>query len=137
MQVDLSYLPRIVGKHFYPLLNNRSKYLILYGGISSGKSVFIAQKLIYSILTDGIRHRILVVRKVSDKLRQSVFAEFVSVLKDMGLIAHANITTSPLQIELFGSVVLFSGIDDAEKIKSISRISAIWIEEATERKGFR
>lgn len=132
MQVDLSNLPKIVSKHFYPLLRNTKKYLILYGGISSGKSVFIAQKLIYRILTDGIQHRILVVRKVSDKLRQSVFAEFVSVLKDMGLASYANITTSPLQIELFGSVILFSGIDDPEKIKSISRISAIWIEEATE-----
>lgn len=132
MQVDLSHLPQIVSKHFYPLLKNNKKYLILYGGISSGKSVFIAQKILYRILTDGINHRVLVVRKVSDKLRQSVFAEFVSVLKDMGLASYANITTSPLQIELFGSVILFSGIDDPEKIKSISRISAIWIEEATE-----
>jgi phage terminase large subunit len=132
MQVDLSNLPTIVSKHFYPLLKNNKKYLILYGGISSGKSVFIAQKILYRILTDGINHRVLVVRKVSDKLRQSVFAEFISVLKDMGLASYANITTSPLQIELFGSVILFSGIDDPEKIKSISRISAIWVEEATE-----
>jgi phage terminase large subunit len=132
MQVDLSLLPKIVSKHFYYLLANRKKYLICYGGISSGKSVFIAQKIIYRILTDGIDHRILVVRKISDKLRQSVFAEIVSVLKDMGLASYATITTSPLQIQLFGSTILFSGIDDSEKIKSISRISAIWIEEATE-----
>lgn len=132
MQVDISNLPRLVSKHFYPLLANRKKFLICYGGISSGKSVFIAQKLIYRILTDGIEHRILVVRKVSDKLRQSVFAEFLSVLKDMGLMPYATVTTSPLQISLFGSTILFSGIDDAEKIKSISRISAVWIEEATE-----
>lgn len=131
-QIDLSNLPNIVSKHFYPLLANRKKYLILYGGISSGKSVFIAQKIIYRILTDGFDHRILVVRKISDKLRQSVFAEFVSVLKEMGLAAYATITTSPLQIELFGSVILFSGIDDPEKIKSVSRISGVWIEEATE-----
>lgn len=132
MQIDLSHLPKIVSKHFYPLLANKSKYLVLYGGISSGKSVFICQKLIYRILTDSVPHRILVVRKISDKLRQSVFAEFVSVLKDMGLINHAKITTAPLAIELFGSMIIFSGIDDAEKIKSISRISAVWVEEATE-----
>lgn len=132
MQINLSYLPNIVSKHFFPLLSNKKKFLILYGGISSGKSVFICQKLIYRILTDGIQHRILVVRKVGDKLRQSVFAEFISVLKDMGLSAHAKITTTPMEIELFGSKILFSGIDDSEKIKSISRISAIWVEEATE-----
>lgn len=132
MQVDLSFLPKIVSKHFYPLLKNQRKFLICYGGISSGKSVFIAQKLIYRILTDGIDHRFLVVRKVSDKLRQSVFTELLSVLKDMNLLSYAKVTTSPLQIELFGSTILFSGIDDSEKIKSISRISSIWIEEATE-----
>lgn len=69
------------------------------------------------------------VRKVSDKLRQSVFAEFLSVLKDMGLFDYATVTTSPLQISLFGSTILFSGIDESEKIKSISRISAVWIED--------
>ncbi|HTF18139.1 MAG TPA: PBSX family phage terminase large subunit [Chryseolinea sp.] len=132
MQVDLSNLPKIVSKHFYPLLPNKKKYLICYGGISSGKSVFIAQKLIYRILTDGVEHRILVVRKVSEKLRQSVFTECLQVLRDMGLSPYANVTTSPLQINLFGSTILFSGIDESEKIKSISRISAVWIEEATE-----
>lgn len=132
MQIDLSNLPNIVSKHFYPLLANKKKYLLLQGGIASGKSAFAIQKLVYRILTDGIQHRILIVRKVSDKLRNSVFAEFISVLKDMGLISYANITTSPMQIELFGSVVLFSGIDDPEKIKSISRISMIAIDELSE-----
>src|SRR5690349_11171776 len=101
MTVDLSHLPNVVSKHFYPLLVDQKKFLICYGGISSGKSVFICQKILYRILTDNVNHRILVVRKVSDKLRQSVFQEFISVLKDFGLLQVATITTSPLQISLF------------------------------------
>lgn len=135
MEIDLSYLPDVTSEHFYPLYINQSKYLILYGGVGSGKSVFAIQKIVFRILTEQQTQRFLVVRKIGAKLRTSVFNEFIAVLKDWGLLEYAVVTSSPMLIKfpLFNdSEIQFTGIDDSEKIKSISRITSIFIEESTE-----
>jgi PBSX family phage terminase large subunit len=107
----------------------------LYGGVGSGKSVFAIQKIIFRILTEQTTHRFLVVRKVGAKLKTSVFNEFLSVMKEWGIIQLAEVTTVPMSIKfpsLNNSEIIFSGIDESEKIKSISRITSIFVEEVTE-----
>ena len=108
------------------------KYIIDYGGAGSGKSVFIVQKIIIKLLNDPNR-LCLVVRKTQASLRDSCFALFKSTLYDWQIGDQCKINKTNLEIELpNGSRIIFKGIDDPEKIKSIADISDIFCEEVTE-----
>lgn len=131
--IDLSGLPKVVNEAYLPRFNDKKRYLVLYGGAGSGKSIFAAQKLLFRILTED-NHRILVIRKVARTLRMSVFASLVGMVQDWKLAKFFKVNKTDMTIEnvLNGSTLLFAGIDDPEKIKSIHRITSIWIEEASE-----
>lgn len=107
-----------------------TRITVLYGGAGSGKSYFGAQKTILKALR--YKRKVLVVRKVGATLRTSIWDLFIEILVNInGAIKSVN--KSDMKIELAnGSVILFKGLDDAEKIKSIQGITDILIEEATE-----
>ncbi|MCI7204948.1 MAG: phage terminase large subunit [Clostridium sp.] len=70
------------------------------------------------------QRKMLVVRKVTATLRDSIFAEFQSAISKFGLSDKCKIVSSLLTIELpNGSQLIFKGLDDSEKIKSIAGIS--------------
>lgn len=118
---------------YLPHLESYDKRInVFYGGAGSGKSYFVTQKLIFKFLKDPGRKG-LVIRKVQNTLRDSIFAEFIKMLSAWQLLDKCRVNKSHLEIELpNGSTFLFKGMDDPEKIKSISDISDIVIEEATE-----
>ena len=131
--VDLRTLPKVTNKKFYKLYKNKDRYLILYGGAGSGKSVFAVQKILFRILIEQ-NHRIAVFRKVGRTLRHSVFELFQNIMSSWNLTGLAKINKSEMTISFpaFNSEILFLGIDNPEKLKSIAGITSIWIEEATE-----
>ena len=118
---------------YLPYLTDYSKRdEIYYGGAGSGKSVFIAQKLVIKLLNDDNR-LLLVVRKTQATLRDSCFSLFKSILYDWHIADECNINKTNLEITLpNGSRIIFKGIDDPEKIKSINGITDIFCEEVTE-----
>lgn len=118
---------------YKPYLKDYSHRInVFYGGAGSGKSKFIVQKMLYKLLTLPKR-KCLVTRKVGATIRESIFAEFKSLIGDLGIYEQCNINKTDMTIELpNGSTFIFKGLDDSEKIKSISDISDIVIEEATE-----
>lgn len=131
MTIDLSGIEKIVNPIYYPLFKNTSRYLVLYGGAGSGKSKFAGQKVLVQCLLQ--KHKILVVRKVANTLRNSCFSMLCSYIYEWGLEGIFKINKSEMTMTCFnGSVILFKGIDDPEKIKSIDGITGIWIEEASE-----
>lgn len=75
--------------------------------------------------------KVLVVRKVGNTLRHSIYAVVKSILTKSGTPFKENKTDLTLTLDN-GSVFLFKGIDDPEKIKSIADITDIVIEEASE-----
>lgn len=104
---------------------------VFYGGAGSGKSKFVVQKMLYKLLND--KRKCLVVRKVGATIRASIFAEFKTLISDLGIYNQCNINKSDMTIELpNGSAFIFKGLDDSEKVKSIEGIDDIIIEEATE-----
>lgn len=108
------------------------RYISLLGGAGSGKSVFMTQRLLLRILEEE-GHRILVVRKVASTLRNSVFSLFKDIISEWGLSDLFAISNSYMTITApNGSEIIFIGLDNSEKIKSIAGITSIWIEEATE-----
>lgn len=132
MKINLQLSRGIFNDAYYPLLFDYSKrYEIYYGGAGSGKSVFIAQKLLAKACMS--KRKVLVIRKYGTTLKDSVFDLLKSTLAKWGLYAHANINLSTYTITLpNGSVFLFKGMDDSEKIKSITDITDVWVEEGTE-----
>lgn len=117
---------------YYPWLENyRRRYEVYYGGAGSGKSVFIAQKLLVKAIYR--KRKVLVIRKYGTTIRDSVFQLVIDTLKKWGIYEYCKINLSTFTITLPNeSVFLFKGLDDSEKIKSITDITDIWCEEATE-----
>ena len=117
---------------FLPLFFDRHRYLILKGGGGSGKSVFAGRKVLERA-TGEEGHRILVCRKVARTLRDSCFAQLRDQLArhypDSGAVVHKGDMWIGFPN---GSEILFAGLDDVEKLKSIYNITGIWIEEASE-----
>ena len=111
-------------------INDYSKrYNIYYGGGGSGKSYGAVQKVIIKALFN--KRKVLVIRKVGNTLRTSIYAVFKDILSKIGVNYKEN--KSDMTLSLFnGSVFLFKGLDDSEKIKSIADITDIVIEEASE-----
>ncbi len=127
---------KVFNPKFLPLLDNDDEINIFYGGASSGKSHFIAQRYIMRMLKNS-DHNILATRKVGETIRDSMFAELNKVIDKWNLEGLFRSTKSPLHITRHGGgEILFRGLDDVLKIKSITVkrgiINDIWAEEATE-----
>lgn len=113
------------------LLDYSHRFEVYYGGAGSGKSVFIAQKIVLKALRD--RRKALIMRKVGATIKDSVWQLVLDILVDWKQYGRCKVNKSVFTIELpNGSVLLFKGMDDSEKIKSITGITDIWVEEATE-----
>ena len=80
----------------------------------------------------------LVVRQTGDTNRKSTFPLLKHVISNWNLAEHFKINESDMRIvcKLTGTEVAFAGLDDVEKIKSITfengELTDIWVEEATE-----
>jgi len=122
----------IFNEVYQPHITDYSKrYEIYYGGAGSGKSYFVAQKLVYKALTDC--RKILVLRKVGRTVKNSVFQLIIDTLVQFKIKDKCKINKTDFSIELpNGSLFLCSGLDDPEKIKSITGLTDAWLEEATE-----
>jgi phage terminase large subunit len=114
-------------------LTNKKRYVVLRGGAGSGKSVFCIQKLLIRMLTEE-GHRILVIRKIARTLRESVYQEFRNQIRAAGIEDEFQFNKTQLTITCAAtkSEAVFMGCDDPEKLKSISGITSVFIEEATD-----
>ena len=106
-----------------------SRYEVYYGGGGSGKSYGAVQKSILKSAKN--ERRVLVIRKVSNTLKDSIFRLYKTILLDFGIPFNENKSDLTLVLPN-GSTFLFKGLDDPEKIKSIDGITDIVVEEATE-----
>lgn len=120
---------------FLPLFWDKHRYLVLKGGGGSGKSIFAGRKILERAATEP-GHRFLVVRKVAKTLRTSCFNQLKSQAYEFYADRVEKIPkgeSSDMYITFRnGSQILFAGLDDVEKLKSIFDITGIWIEEASE-----
>ena len=133
--IDVRISKKIFNPVFIPHLDTDKKYRFenLYGGAGSGKSKFVAQKKVYQHLRDTGR-KSLIVRKVAKTSRHSTFAEISNVINEWNCNKLFKINKSDLEITRFDELnkMIFTGLDDVEKLKSIQGITDIWIEEASE-----
>lgn len=120
---------------YEPYLENTSRTQIYYGGSASGKSVFLAQRAILDLL-EGKRNY-LVCRQVGRTIRGSAAMELQKAIIAGGFTEYfaVNKTDGTITCKT-GKQIIFAGLDDVEKLKSITplngAITDIWIEETTE-----
>ena len=132
MNITLNVKKSAFNSVYYPhLLDYSKRYEVYYGGAGSGKSVFVAQKLLVKACRS--KRKILIIRKYGTTLKDSVFQLISDMLRKWQLYEHCKVNLSTFTIVLPNdSMILFKGMDDSEKIKSITDITDIWCEEATE-----
>ena len=124
---------------YIPHLTNNSRVQIFYGGSGSGKSVFIAQRAVYDVLNDkenGGRNY-LVCRAIAKDSRRSTFVEIQKVITAWKLHDLFTVNKTDLTITCNnGYQILFTGLDDLQKLKSVvpakGAITDVWVEEATQ-----
>ena len=134
---DIKIHKKVFNSNFYPYLNDKHRYLIFYGGAGSGKSYTIAQFIVYYMLSKS-RFNLLVVRNTGKSNRDSTFALLKQIIIKWKLYKLFKINESDLRIKclLNNNEIIFAGLDDVEKLKSITfskgELTTIWIEEASE-----
>ena len=128
-----------VNPHFKSVWTTSKPYNVLKGGRNSFKSSVIALLLVYMMipfLVAGKKANVVVIRKVGNTIRDSVFLKIQWALNKFGLSGRFKATVSPFKIQdtVTGSCFYFYGQDDFQKLKSndIGNIVAVWYEEAAE-----
>lgn len=109
---------------YLPYLNKSQYTQVYYGGSSSGKSYFLAQKVVLDNL-NGVNW--LVCRNVGNTISKSVFNEITKAISRMGVGEFYRINRSSMVITntLNNRQILFAGLDDPEKIKSVTPIDDV------------
>ena len=128
-----------VNPHFKDVWTTSKPYNVLKGGRNSFKSSVIALLLVFMVipfLVAGKKANVVVIRKVGNTIRDSVFLKIQWALNKFGLSGRFKATVSPFKIQdtVTGSCFYFYGQDDFQKLKSndIGNIIAVWYEEAAE-----
>ena len=134
-------MPRItlrgdfINKVYKPHLENVHRYQIYFGGAGSGKSVFLSTRCVLDALSG---RNTLIVRNVARTLRNSCWNEVNKAISRLNLSCLFAVSKTDMVITARnnGAQILFCGLDDVEKIKSLTpargALTDIWIEEATE-----
>jgi len=107
-----------------------NKIVLFYGGKGAGKSFTTALKVINRIVNEE-GHRILCIHKYFNKVRDTVYQQFIDIIKSEGLEDIFTMTTSPYKIvcRQNKNEINFLGLD-AERIGSVSGITSVWVDEA-------
>ena len=114
--------------------------LVLKGGRGSAKSSYISVELVLQLLKHPDCHAVAL-RKVGNTLRTSVYAQVCWAIAELGLSARFKCTVSPMECtyQPTGQKILFFGLDDPGKLKSIKvpfgYIGLAWFEELDQFDG--
>lgn len=119
----------IINKSFIPLVENKDRYVIQYGGRGSAKSDFTAKKLIYRCISEDY-FRYILIRNTYASIKDSSYQTIKDIIHDLGLQDLFEFKLQPLEIHCInGNSFLARGCDDTMKLKSIKEPSGAWYEE--------
>ena len=133
--IDVNIDAKVFNDVYVPHLDNYARTQIFYGGSGSGKSVFLAQRCVIDLMKGGRNY--LICRAVGKYIRRSVYVEIKKVIDawELSEIFSVNKTDGTVTCAN-GYQAIFVGLDDTQKLKSITPqkgvFTDIWVEEATE-----
>lgn len=127
-------LSEVVGGGYNGFWNTRKFYRIVKGAKGSKKSKTTALWYIYFMMRYPDANT-LVIRKIYATLRQSCYTDLLWAIDRLGVTDLWKATTNPLQLEFIptGQVIIFRGLDEAQKLASImvrkGYLCWVWFEE--------
>ena len=137
-------LSNVVAPHFYALHRDIKRhghtYYWLEGGRGSTKSSEISLEIPQLLIKNPDCHAV-VLRKVGNTIKNSVYPQMQWGIDALGLTSKFRFKTSPHEItyKKTGQKILFFGVDDPQKIKSIKLpfgyIGIAWFEELDQFSG--
>ena len=122
-----------LGFHLLKLLQDTAiRFIILFGGSSSGKSYSVAQLILITTLWDG--ENTIVMRKVGASISKTIYEDFKVAAKQLGVFSMFKFKDGVRQIICIpnGAKIDFGGLDDPEKIKGISNYKRVVLDEWSE-----
>lgn len=143
-QFDAKY-EATIAPAFRPLvadvLEHRYREFWLKGGRGSCKSTW-AGCTVFDVLKHDRKASALIIRKVANTLRDSVYAQMLWAMDALGVGDEWEITVSPMAMvhKQTGQQIIFRGLDEPRKVKSIKPrhgyFGIVWFEEADELAGY-
>lgn len=128
---------KLVGGGYYDYWNTRARYRVCKGSRGSKKSKTTALNRVFRLLKYP-KSNYLCIRRYSNTIRDSIYADTLWAIQQLGLEDYFKATSSPLEITYIptGQKILFRGLDDGLKITSITVsygvLNFVDIEEAYE-----
>lgn len=123
---------RIILPIYQPYVEDYSyRYNVYWGGRGSGKTKFIMQKLMIKGLKE--KRLILLMRKETNKLRDSVWKELLEIIEDFKLTPFFTINKTEFRAtcNINGTEFKCLGLDEPEKIKGFAGMSDVFMDEIT------
>ena len=118
------------------------QYYNLPGGRGSGKSSFCALEIVNGIMQDQTGNSSAIVfRRTANTMRESVFSQIAWAIDilDVGDLWRGSVSPMCWTYKPTGAQILFRGLDDSSKLKSIKPrrgyFRFIWLEEFSELPG--
>lgn len=130
IQIEWPEWDRIINKKFIPLTEDKSRYMVLYGGRASSKSDFAAKLLIHRCIFDNY-FRCIGVRKTLKSVKDSLYTNIKEKIEDFGLDHLFEFKVQPPEI-IFkpnGNKFIFRGFENIKQIKSIENPTCVIYEE--------
>ena len=122
-----------VGFHLMKLMQDITiRFIILFGGSSSGKTYSVAQMVLIFTLWEGTNT--LVMRKVGASIKDSIYQDFVTAASQLGISKMFKFQDGLKTIKCLtnGARIVFKGLDDSEKIKGLSSFKRVVMDEWSE-----
>jgi PBSX family phage terminase large subunit len=123
------------------ILQHNHVHYVFPGGRGSTKSSFISVAIPLIMLMNPNVH-VIVFRKVGNTMKNSVWSQVVWGIEHLGLSPMFHIPKSianPIVLKETGQQILFFGLDDPQKIKSVKLpfgyIGVTWFEELDQYSG--
>lgn len=122
--------------NFLKVFTAKERYLVCHGGGGAGKSYAAAQKVIFKSLKYP-NSRTIVIRKYAPQMQVTAFRMLKEIIIENGFPCQINNTTMkftfPNGSEIHCLAIVDTGRGEAaSRIKSLTDVSDMWLEEPTE-----
>lgn len=140
-QSNVIHIEDLVAPNFdevlFDILDHRHVYYVMRGGRGSTKSTFLSLAMMLLMVEQGNEDmHAICFRKTGNTLRDSVYSQVLFAIDALNLNHDFIAQTSPMKItrRSTGQTILFRGVDDKIKIKSLKApfgyFGVTWFEEA-------
>lgn len=127
-----------INKAYQKALESTKRYLLINGGRGAGRSFFVAQLMVWRMLSDDYFRGVMARQHFGD-IRGSQFQQIKDIIEMSGMSDLFHIRENSMEIVCNhnGNTIIAKGFKAASgsataKMKSITEVNFAWIEEADE-----